>query len=265
MTGALLYRAAALSAVGAAVLGAAAWARPAAAIARAAWGLGAALVAAVTAAAWGLRLAEVGHLPLFGTYESALSVALAVSLASLAWERRAGFRAGVAPLGALVVALLLAQGLRFDPTPFALTISERSWVVDVHAIVAWAAFGLLAANAAAAVRVLSPGGEAQAPALLRTLEVGFVLHSAMLASGSIYKFLLFGSAWSFDPVETLGLAAWAGYATLLHLQLLAAWTPRRLAAWCLLAFAVLAVSYRCLVYFPGWATYHVFDVSLRLH
>jgi ABC-type transport system involved in cytochrome c biogenesis permease subunit len=87
----------------------------------------------------------------------------------------------------------------------------------------------------------------------------------MLASGSFYKFLLFGRAWSFDPVETLGLVAWVSYGTLLHLYLFSGWEGRRLAAWCLALFVLLTVTYRGIVYFPSWSTYHIFDMDLRLH
>jgi len=87
----------------------------------------------------------------------------------------------------------------------------------------------------------------------------------MLVTGSLYKFMLFGRAWSFDPVETLGLLAWLAYGTLLHMQQLAGWGGRRLAGWCVALFVVLVVSYRAIVYFPSWSTYHIFDIGLRLH
>ena len=31
------------------------------------------------------------------------------------------------------------------------------------------------------------------------------------------------------------------------------------------AFAMLVISYRGLVYFPAWSTYHIFDIDLRIH
>jgi ABC-type transport system involved in cytochrome c biogenesis permease subunit len=97
------------------------------------------------------------------------------------------------------------------------------------------------------------------------LRLGFVLHSAMMASGSIYKFLLFGRAWSFDPIETLGLVAWVAYGSLLHMHLLSGWNGRRLAYWCVGLFVLLIVSYRVIVYFPSWSTYHIFDMDIRMH
>jgi ABC-type uncharacterized transport system permease subunit len=165
-------------------------------------------------------------------------------------------------------AALVAHGLRFDPTMFALTISERSWVVDVHAVLAWAAFGALAANAAVALRRLvgrTPPSPRHDRLLTFSLSLGFVLHSGMMASGSFYKFLLFGRAWSFDPIETLGFVAWIAYGTLLHMHLFAGWKGRRLAKWCLGVFVLLVISYRGIIYFPAWSTYHIFDMDLRIH
>jgi ABC-type uncharacterized transport system permease subunit len=165
-----------------------------------------------------------------------------------------------------LAAALLAHGLGFDASLFPLTISERSWIVEVHAIVAWAAYGCLAVNAAVALSLRWSGDTPAVRRLLAfTLGLGFLLHSAMLASGSFYKFLLFGSAWSFDPIETLGLVVWLSYGTLLHLHRLAGWDGRRLAGWCLSLFVLLTVSYRAIVYFPAWSTYHIFDMDLRMH
>ena len=87
----------------------------------------------------------------------------------------------------------------------------------------------------------------------------------MMASGSFYKFLLFGRAWSFDPIETLGLVAWVAYGGLLHMHVFAGWEGRRLAAWSFALFVILVVSYRGIVYFPSWSTYHIFDMDLRMH
>jgi len=220
------------------------------------------------AATWMLRIRTSGHLPLFGTYESALSLGLAVMITAIAWESAGRLRLVITPLAALAAAALLAQGERFDPTPYALTISERSWVVDVHAVAAWFAFGVLGVNSFVALwLVLRRGGSTRVEDrwLVISLQVGFLLHTGMLISGSVYKFLLFGSAWSFDPIESLGIVSWMAYGTLLHLHLFSGWSGRRLAGWCLAVFALLVVSYRCIVYFPPWSTYHILDMDRRIH
>jgi ABC-type transport system involved in cytochrome c biogenesis permease subunit len=202
----------------------------------------AACALAFVLAAWVARIVEVDHLPLFGTYESALSLALATTACGALWSFVRRPVAGVGAWSGILTATLLAHGVTFDPTAYALTISERSWVVDLHAFVAWAAFGVLGINAAlAALSVLRgpASDEALARPLAFTLSLGFLLHSAMMATGALYKFLLFGRTWSFDPIETLGFAAWISYGTLVHLNLLGGWQGRKLAPWCLLVFVLL--------------------------
>ena len=223
---------------------------------------------ALGVATWVVRWETAGHLPLFGTYESALSLAVATLLGGLLAMKRSTGPAGLWPVVTGTTAVIVGHGLGFDPTPYALTISERSWVVDIHAVAAWAAFGGLTVNAAIALRRWGGRSVNDARcdrALAFTLSLGFVLHSAMLVSGSFYKFLLFGKVWSFDPIETLGLVAWIAYGTLLHMHLFAGWRGRRLAGWCLALFVLLVISYRGIVYFPAWSTYHIFDMDLRIH
>jgi ABC-type transport system involved in cytochrome c biogenesis permease subunit len=193
---------------------------------------------------WVARWVVAGHLPLFGTFESSLSLSFAALLGALLIRFRTGSTVPwtAAALGA--AALLL------------------------HGRAAWAAFAALLANAGFALHRLVARDVRPGPSnrrLSRSLSVGFLLHSAMLVSGSVYEFMLFGGAWSFDPVETLGLLTWLAYGTLLHLHLFAGWEGRRLAGWCLALFAMLSVSYRCIVYFPAWSTYHVFDLDRRVH
>jgi len=219
-------------------------------------------------ATWVVRWWLAGHLPLFGTFESSLSLATAVLLAAFVVRLRVRDALGIWPVACVATAALVLHGLGFDPAAFALTISERSWVVDVHAVLAWTAFGALLANAGFALRRLilhRRDRSVDDRMLAATLSLGFVLHTGMLVSGSFYKFLLFGRAWSFDPVETLGFVAWLAYGTLLHMHLLAGWSGRRLAGWCLGLFLILTVSYRGIVYFPPWSTYHIFDMDLRMH
>lgn len=216
----------------------------------------AAVLAIATLGVWVARCVEAGHLPLFGTYENALSIALLTTLAGAVWPR-------AAVTTSLVAALVLGQGITYDATPYALTISERSLVVDVHAFLAWSAFAVLAAAVGLALLVVFRKGEE--PRLERVLMLGFVLHTAMIVSGSLYKFMLFGTVWSWDPIETMALIAWLAYGTLLHMPRLAGWSPLRLARWSVGTFVVLLISYRAIVWFPSFATYHVFDIALKLH
>ena len=210
------------------------------------------------------RWTEAGHLPLFGTYEASLSMAVVVLGTGLLGDARLRRAGSVSPGAAAIAAALLGHGLTFDRTSYALTISERSLWMDLHAVVAWLTFAALTVNVTLAVRCLT-GRSGLEPWLAPSLQLGFFLHTAMLASGSWYKYLLFGRLWSFDPIETLGLGAWLAYGALIHLHLLASWSGRRLARWCLLTFVLLVVSYKAIVYFPPSSTYHIFDMDRRIH
>ena len=214
-----------------------------------------------------LRAFAAGRLPTFGTYESSLSLATCVLAAALITRLLRRRLEATWPVAGLVAGVVLLHGLGFKPEIEALTISERSWVVDLHALIAWAACAMLAVNAGLGLRLSfgPPPRVALDEALSWTLRAGFLLHAAMLVSGSLYEFLLFGRAWSFDPIETMGLSCWLAYGALLHCHLLAGWRGRRLGRWCLGLFLLLVVSYRAALYFPPGSSYHVFDIELRMH
>ena len=67
----------------------------------------------------------------------------------------------------------------------------------------------------------------------------------MIGAGSIWAKDLWGSYWSWDPVETWSLLSWLIYGVALHLRFTLRWGGRRL-AW-LLIFAVFDVS-------PQWSS-----------
>jgi len=229
------------------------------------------LATACALAAWIARWVEAGHLPLFGTWESGLSLALAMLAAAWVASWLGGGKLRLWAVAGAVAAGVLAHASAYSTAIYALTISERSWVVDLHAVLAWAAFAALGLNAAYGAALLTARDtlqrvqQAAERGLAVSLSLGFVLHSAMMASGSFYKFLLFGEAWSFDPIEILGFIAWIAYATLLHLHLMGGWEGRQLARWSVGLFLLLVLSYRGIVYFPAWSTYHIFDMDLRVH
>jgi ABC-type transport system involved in cytochrome c biogenesis permease subunit len=208
---------------------------------------------------WGVRMAVTGHFPIFGAYESALSLAfiggLTLFILSLIHKR---------PYMAFypaVVFLLLLHGNRYSPAVWALTISERSVWVHLHALAAYIAFGfalgLLAASLLIYLRQEAP---------LRQLLLWFFLYYTLaLALGSFYRFQLFGRAWSFDPMETMNLACYLGFATLVHLAYFRNWEARRLAGWTLFCVLLLVLAYRLILIFPASSTYHLLDIDLRLH
>lgn len=221
---------------------------------------------ATLAVTWGLRASAVGHRPQAGMYESAISLALATVVVALIWEVFHRGRTVITPLAVLISSALLSHGERFEPTASGLLLSERSWVVDTHAVIAWLAFGVLALSNFLALRIVlgrTEGDDLERP-LVKALQLGFLLLTAMIVSGVVSRLIVSGTAWSFDPVESMALIVWAAYASLLSMHFLANWKGKRLAGWTLGLFILLALSFRTLVYFPPGSTYHVFDMDHRI-
>lgn len=68
---------------------------------------------------------------------------------------------------------------------------------------------------------------------------GFIASAIMIGAGSIWASKLWGSYWSWDPVETWSLLSWLLYGTIIHLKLIFKWGGRRV-AW-MLVFAIITV------------------------
>lgn len=223
-------------------------------------GVGLVLLTAAVVPRW----VETGHPPIFGTYENSIAAAWSLALACLVLARARGPVAG--PLARALSAWLvplLAAGWFFDRTPYPLTISERSLLVDFHVLFAWSAHtALLGATTAAILVVAGRTREADAEwwdaAVFRPTGYGFAALTLMLAIGSLYSYLLFADWYKWEIVETFAAATWIAYATVLHAAMMFSWRGRRL------AWAMLAVLPLMLATFWVWSfysgTYHHFEI-----
>ena len=75
--------------------------------------------------------------------------------------------------------------------------------------------------------------------MIRSTAFGFATEAIMIAAGAIWAKNLWGSYWSWDPVETWSLLTWVTYGLVLHLRTTLGWRGRRL-AW-VSVFAVVTV------------------------
>jgi len=82
--------------------------------------------------------------------------------------------------------------------------------------------------------------------IFRSIIFGFIAHVVMIAAGCIWARDLWGTYWSWDPVETWSLLSAVLYGTWIHFQLNARWSGRRM-AW-------LAVAALLTVVFAFWGT-----------
>lgn len=214
-----------------------------------------------------VRWMDVGHPPIFGTFESTLAAVWFMVGALLVFSRSWWLRN--APLGVIpVVFAILLFGLRFNTDHIPLTISEQSIWVEIHVVFAWMALASFVFAQWWALRYLVPkkAGEGdyvratRDDLIFRALALGFVNLTLLLAIGSFYEFRLLGTWWSWDIVETLTLIAWLLYGLVMHLRFFYAWKGRRLALVMSLAFVVLLLAYWSIPFF-GNQSFHMFDIN----
>jgi len=213
------------------------------------------LIDAVLVSALGLRWAASGHPPVFGTYE--MDLAETATLLGLglwvAWRWRRPF-----PRAALVVAgLTLAHTFLVDPTPTPLTISEVSLWIDLHAVLAWLAWAFLFQALFLAFARVDEGELG-----LRFLGWAFAAQTAMGVVGAYYGTLLFATAWSWDPVQTLGLMSWLLVAVVLHFRLFFHVSLYRQRTFLLVVVLAFVLSAKLIMFLPQGQSFHVFELGV---
>jgi cytochrome c-type biogenesis protein CcsB len=217
--------------------------------------------------AW--RWIATGHVPTIGNFENALVGGWFIVVMTLwaSWKQRYPLLAAAT----LPFALLILGGSAFSDTgPRPMVAALQSFWLYIHIFFAWLAYGAYTVACGAGVVYLVRSGRSRpAPPevltrieelMVRSTVFGFITDAIMIAAGSIWAKNLWGSYWSWDPVETWSLLSWLVYGVALHLRFTIRWGGRRL-AW-LLVFAIIGV----LVSFWGVnlvmeGSAHVFNVG----
>ena len=217
---------------------------------RASWVIAAGLGVHTVLVAW--RWGATGHAPVMGNFENALVGAWFIVAMALwtGWRQR---HAVVAAATLPVALILLAIGGLTAPMEGPLEASLQSTWLWIHVFFAWLAHGGYAVACGAGVVFLArtAGGKTPAPESLVRLEelmmsstvFGFVTDAVMLAAGSLWAKKLWGSYWSWDPVETWSLVSWLTYGLALHLRRTLGWRGRKLAWLVVLAIVFVLISF----------------------
>ena len=189
-----------------------------------------------------VRWMEVGHGPYLNLYEVASSDSImAVAIYLLAQWKYPKIRI----LGIFIlplVFLLKGFGVLSTKEPVGLSpILDSTWLV-VHVLTAKLAFGAYLISCVLAiaylmkdkrkgVRVLGwfPTNPVNEELNRKFVTLGFLNHTVMLVSGSIWANVAFGAYWSWDPIETWSLISWLVYGVFYHLITIHGWKGRRMA------------------------------------
>lgn len=217
---------------------------------RATWLVVATLAGHTTLVAW--RWAETGHIPVIGNFENALLGAWFIVVMALwaAWRQRFPVLAAASLPFALII---LAMGGLSATEPSPMVASLQSFWLYIHIFFAWLAYGAYTVACGTGIVFLSKtrgGREVPADVVVRLEELmmrstvfGFITDAVMIAAGALWAKKLWGSYWSWDPVETWSLLSWLVYGMALHLRRTLGWRGRRL-SWLLVgAISLVLISF----------------------
>ena len=219
-------------------------------------GIGFALHTAAIAA----RYAATGHLPWSGDYENGLMGGWFIILFTLYIARRNQqlqlLAAGTVP----AVLIIMGFGVMRSPALTPMSASLKSFWLYIHVYFAWLAYGAYTLAMAAGVLYLlkkknsegnvenpvydrMPSLERLEELMFRYVIFGFITDAIMIAAGAIWAKNLWGSYWSWDPVETWSLVSWLIYGIAIHLRVTLGWRGPRLAWLVILALSTVIITF----------------------
>lgn len=220
------------------------------------------------------RMTATGRLPYIQHYENALAGTwvIVVCYVALALWRRDLRPAGVVVLPFVV--LTLGYGLTQSTAAGPVTPPYKSIWLVIHVLFAWFTYAAYTSAAAlAAIELIktkrvppaqdspiwrTPDVDTLQDLTMRLVGFGFIVNAAMIASGAIWAYELWGAYWRWDPVETWSLITWLAYALYLHLRLTLGWQGRRLAWVALAALFGVMMAFWGVQLLPN-ASFHIFQ------
>ena len=222
------------------------------------------------------RYSATGHLPWAGDYESSLMGGWFIVAASLlvAWRNKS-----LQPLAAATVPLvvvMMGYGVMRNPTLTPMAASLKSYWLYIHVYFAWLAFCSYTLAMAAGVLYLLkqksqlngtahpvydkfPSLERLDELIFRYVVFGFITDSIMIVAGSIWAEGLWGSYWSWDPVETWSLVSYLVYGITIHLRVTLGWSGPKMAWLVIVALSTVIISFFGVTFVVN-TSQHVFQV-----
>ncbi|BCS52108.1 cytochrome c biogenesis protein CcsA [Geobacter sp. SVR] len=223
----------------------------------------------------GFRYLNTGHLPWAGDYENALMggwfIIVGTLFATLRNRSLQGLGASTMPL----VIIMMLYGFVRHPVMTPMAENLKSYWLYVHVYFAWLAFGSYALAMATGVIYLLkkkdggcnqfygrfPSLERLDELIFRYMVFGFVTDSIMITSGAFWAKDIWGSYWSWDPVETWSLIAWLTYGSCIHMRVIFGWRNARQAWMAVAALSTVIIAFFGVSLMAG--SQHVFNQPMR--
>jgi cytochrome c-type biogenesis protein CcsB len=222
------------------------------------------------------RFTATGHLPWSGDYESALMGGWIIIGATMlvCWRNKSlqGLAVGTVPL----VLIMMGFGYMRNPVLTPMAASLKTFWLYIHVYFAWLAFGAYALAMAAGVLYLLKQRDSLRPTqnptyerfpsmerldelIFRYVVFGFITDTIMISAGAIWAKDLWGSYWSWDPVETWSLISWLAYGITIHLRVTFGWRESRLAWLAVADLSTVIISFFGVTFVVN-SSMHMFNV-----
>lgn len=206
------------------------------------------------------RFMSTGHLPWSGDYESGLMGGWFIVVGSLIVGFRNKSLQILSSVSTALVLVLMAFGYMSNPALTPMAASLKTVWLYIHVYFAWLAFGAYTMAMSAGVIFLLKRRDAARPEpnpvydkfpsiasldelVFRYVLFGFITDTIMIAAGAIWAKDLWGSYWSWDPVETWSLVSWLIYGIAIHLRVTFGWRETRMAWLVILALSTVIISF----------------------
>jgi cytochrome c-type biogenesis protein CcsB len=231
---------------------------------------------AAHSAAIGARYLAQGHLPWSGDYEYALMGGWFITAGTLliGWRNRS--LQAMASVSVPFVILMMGYGFMSTPRLAPMAASLKTLWLYVHVYFAWLSFSAFTLAMALGVLYLlkekNSARETSHPVyermpslsrldelIFRYITFGFITDSIMIVAGSIWAKNLWGSYWSWDPVETWSLISYIVYGTAIHLRVTMGWRGTRMAWLAITLLSTVIISFFGVTYLVK-SSLHIFQV-----
>ncbi|MBI5640912.1 MAG: cytochrome c biogenesis protein CcsA [Nitrospirae bacterium] len=207
-----------------------------------------------------MRWYGTGYFPANGKYENGITSGwFAIALTLFLFLRRKGLR-GVGLITVPGTLLALGYGIMTEPGGQAHGAALKSSWLIIHVLFAQLAFGAyLVASGLGLLYILKDNKARKNVAIpfyeklpklpvieetmFKFVVYGFIADAIMIAAGSIWAKDLWGSYWSWDPVEVWSLVSWLIYGLTIHFRVSLGWRGRILAWILILAILGIIVTY----------------------
>ena len=214
----------------------------------------------VHTAAIAARYVAQGHLPWSGDYEQGLMGGWFIILCTLyvGYGKR---KLHIIAVGTVPAALLImGYGAMRNPVLTPMAASLKTVWLYIHVYFAWLAYGAYTLAMGAGIVYLlkrkdetcaspnpvyakMPSQERLEELMFRYVVFGFITDAIMIAAGAIWAKDLWGSYWSWDPVETWSLVSWLIYGITIHLRVTLGWKGPKLAWLVIIALSTVIITF----------------------